>query len=406
MISKEPFTASERRAVLSLAVLYNFRMLGLFMVLPLIGVYGLDLVGATSALIGIALGAHGLTQVVLQVPMGWASDRVGRKPVILLGLAIFVMGSFVAAMADTIFGVIVGRLMQGGGAISAALLALAADYTRNQQRTKAIAIIGASIGVSFVIALVLGPGIAALGGLSLVFAVTGLLGLIGMTLVVWVLPAEPGLATGRDPAETVRLKQIPHAVVAPGLPALYASVLFCHLVLMAAFVVIPARLAQVIGLPADHHWAVYLGAIVLSVPGVLWALRGGRKGNNTGQILLVALGALGIGAVLAVNGAGIGAVACGLIIFFTGFNVMEATLPSLASQIAPVALRGTVMGIFSSAQFLGVFVGGSLGGILYGAGGLSALNVLFLLVLLLWLPLLWMWHRTSSFLVEAAQKQA
>jgi len=396
VISREPFTPSERRAVLSLASLYSFRMLGLFMVLPLIAVYAADLPGATPATLGLALGGYGLTQACLQVPMGWLSDRLGRKPIVLAGLAIFIAGSVVAAMAETMTGLILGRLLQGGGAIAAALMALAADYTRDDQRTKAMAVIGASIGASFIIALVLGPSLAALGGLSLVFWVTAGLGACGVLLVVLVLPPVTRSAQGAA-GHGLKVSELRAAIHGRGLPTLYASVFLLHLMLMAAFVAVPARLATTIGLPADHHWVVYLAAVLLSLPGVMLLLRGKRRsGNNPRFILVVALLLIAIGLLAAVGWPNLWGVGIGLAVFFTGFNTMEASLPALVSQLAPSEFRGTAMGLFSTSQFLGAFVGGSVGGLALQWGGVSALAGMLSLLALIWLPLVLRWQMAPS----------
>ena len=395
MISREPFTPSERRAVLSLASLYSFRMLGLFMVLPLIAVYAADLPGATPATLGLALGGYGLTQACLQVPMGWLSDRLGRKPIVLAGLFVFIAGSVVAAMAETMAGIIWGRLLQGGGAIAAALMALAADYTRDDQRTKAMAVIGASIGVSFIIALVLGPSLAALGGLSLVFWVTAGLGVCGVLLVVLILPPVTRTAQGAS-GHGLKISELSAAIHGRGLPTLYASVFLLHLMLMAAFVAVPGRLVSTIGFPADHHWAVYLAAVLLSLPGVMLLLRGKRRsGNNPRFILIVALLLIVVGLLAAISVPNLWGLGVGLAVFFTGFNTMEASLPALVSQLAPTEYRGTAMGLFSTSQFLGAFVGGSVGGLALQWGGILALATMLGVLAVVWLPLMLRWQMNS-----------
>ncbi len=383
MISQTPFNSDERRAVLALASLYSFRMLGLFMVLPLLGVYAAEMPGATPAMLGLALGAYGLTQAALQLPLGWLSDRVGRRPIILLGLSAFIAGSLVAAYAETLNGIILGRFLQGCGAIAAALTAMAADYTRDSQRTKTMAIIGASVGLSFVIALVLGPVLAAVGGLGLVFMTTAGMGVIGFLLVALVLPKVPTVTANTSGA----IWQADH-IFGGGLPVLYAGIFLLHGIIMATFLVVPDRLANTVGFPADHHWAVYLGAVIISVPPALLLMRRGRGGDDPRQILLISVAALLAGSLVALNMANLYAIGIGLVLFFVGINTLEAVLPALVTRIAPDRSRGAAMGVFSSCQFLGIFVGGSAGGFVLGSGGLFAISGLVIGLTLIWLLLL------------------
>ena len=383
MISQTPFTSGERRAVLALASLYSFRMLGLFMVLPLLGVYAAGMPGATPAMLGLALGAYGLTQAALQLPLGWLSDRVGRRPIILLGLSAFIAGSLVAAYAETLNGIIVGRFLQGCGAIAAALTAMAADYTRDSQRTKTMAIIGASVGLSFVIALVLGPVLAAVGGLGLVFMTTAGMGVIGFLLVALVLPKVPAVQASTSGAAW----QANH-IFGGGLPVLYTGIFLLHGIIMATFLVVPDRLANTVGFPADHHWAVYLGAVIISVPPALLLMRRGRGGDNPRRVLLISVIALLAGSLVALNVPDLYGITLGLVFFFIGINTLEAVLPALVTRIAPDRSRGAAMGVFSSCQFLGIFVGGSAGGFVLGSGGLMAISSLVAVLTLVWLLLL------------------
>ena len=277
MLAKEPFNAVERRAVLGLASLYCLRMLGLFMVLPLFAVYAQELAGANAASIGLALGAYGLTQAALQVPLGWLSDQIGRKPVILGGLSLLVLGSLVAASAETLTGLAIGRLLQGSGAIASATMALAADYTRIEQRTKASAIIGASIGVSFALALVLGPVLAAWGGLPRVFEVTAVMGGLGLMVVLFWLPATPQLSdAGR--AHIADRERLGEALWGRGLGILYASIFCLHLLLMAAFTAIPSVMTDQVGLDPAHHAWLYLATLCGALPGVAVLVR--RRGQT------------------------------------------------------------------------------------------------------------------------------
>ena len=361
MLAKEPFTALERRAVLGLASLYCLRMLGLFMVLPLFAVYTQELAGSNVASIGIALGAYGLTQAVLQVPLGWLSDRIGRKPVILGGLSLLVLGSVVAAAADTLMGLAIGRLLQGSGAIASATMALAADYTRIEQRTKASAIIGASIGISFALALVLGPVLAAWGGLSRVFESTAVMGGLGLLVVIFWLPATPQLSEGGR-AHIADRERLGEALWGRGLGILYASIFCLHLLLMAAFTAIPVgddtagragAGAPRVDVSRHPMWRASWRGLLnpwrheLEDPRPLLASDRGADSDRIGHRV--------VGGVLTALG-------LGLVLFFAGFTALETILPALVSIFAPISLRGTAMGIFASAQFLGVFTGGVLGG--------------------------------------------
>lgn len=368
MISKEPFNRAERHAVLSLASLYSFRMLGLFMVLPLLSVYAADMPGATPQMLGLALGAYGLTQAILQLPLGWLSDRLGRKPVVIGGLLIFIIGSAVAAQAQDINGIILGRFLQGCGAIAAALTAMAADYTRDNQRTKSMAIIGASVGLSFVLALVLGPALAAVGGLSTVFNVTAVLGAIGLGIVVFVLPNTVSSAVDR-----VRGEFEAEHLFGGGLPVLYFGIFVLHAILMATFLVVPTIMADQIGFPANHHWALYLGAVLLSLPPALLLMRRGRADTDPRRIILVAIVLLVLGTVLALNTTSLWWLGGGMMMLFAGINTLEAVLPALVTRIAPRQLRGTASGIFSTSQFAGIFIGGTASGFVLGYGGASAI---------------------------------
>jgi len=362
------FSSSETRAVSMLATLYVVRMLGLFMVLPLIAIYSADLAGATPFLLGLAVGAYGLTQASLQIPMGWLSDRIDRRLVIVLGLSMLTLGSVVAAMSSTIWGVIFGRFLQGAGAIASATMALVADYTREEQRAKASAIIGGSIAIAFGIALVLGPALASFGGLQLVFAATATLALMG-TVVVLFLPKPQRFDREKQPDgsgfQGSRLSQV---MSIPSLNLMYLSIFFLHLTLMAVFVVVPTSLEIEAGIGLEQHAWVYLGALLFSVPGIYWLVQGRRYMDRPIANLMQCLGVLLLGVLLLSAGDWAPTLA-GLCLFFTGFTALEAMLPSLASIYAPASARGTAMGVFASSQFIGVFVGGLMGGALLDSVG-------------------------------------
>jgi len=395
VLSKEPFDATERRAVTGLACLYCLRMLGLFMVLPLFAVYAQELAGASAASIGLALGAYGLTQALLQVPLGWLSDRIGRKPVIVAGLCLLICGSLVAAVAESLVGLAFGRLLQGSGAIASATMALAADYTRVEQRTKAAAIIGASIGISFALALVVGPLLASWNGLSGVFEVTAAMGALGLLVVVFWLPTTPELSDGGR-AHLADRQRLGEALWGRGLGILYASIFCLHLLLMAAFTAIPSIMSEQVGLPTEQHAWMYLSTLIVALPGVALLIRrrGAQQDPRPVMGVTIVLAVTGLFVALAADALSL--LGLGLVLFFIGFTALETLLPALVSIFAPVSLRGTAMGIFSSAQFFGVFSGGILGGAALQWGGAWALFALLMGLAGLWVAGVWRYARAPA----------
>ena len=367
-------TPLERRTVGSLALLYSFRMLGLFMVLPLLALYAADMPGATPAMLGLALGIYGLSQAALQIPLGWLSDRIGRKPVIVAGLLVFALGSLVAAQADTAAGIVLGRFLQGAGAIASTVMAMVADLTSEEQRTKAMAIVGASIGASFAIALVLGPVVAASGGLEAVFYLTAVLALLGIAVVLLRVPTPARLIEHEEVG--ARGVHVTRALADRQLLRLNFGVFTLHFILMACFLLVPTILEGSLQVARGDHWQVYLPALLLSLLGMLPLMRLAEKGGRLREVFPAAI-ALVLVALL-----GFAFTAAGplfyvsLWLFFVGFNYLEATLPSLVSKAVFAGGRGTAMGIYSSCQFLGAFVGGAGGGYVlqhWGAMGLLAL---------------------------------
>ena len=379
--------AAERRAISGLAGLYASRMLGLFMVLPVLALYADTLTGATPLLVGVALGIYGLTQATLQIPFGLLSDRIGRKRVIAMGLLIFAFGSVVAAMADSIGGVILGRALQGGGAVAAAIMALLADQTREQVRTAAMATIGLSLGVSFAIAMVLGPWLASWAGLSGVFWFTALLTLVGL-LVLWRwVPPAPRRLRHRDVG--LDRKQFKSVITRPDLWRLDLSIFALHLVLMAIFVAIPFRLLNA-GVAVEYHGLAYLGIMALSFVAMVPLVIIAEKRQRMRLMCLLAIGA--IAASLASLGLSLSQghwLFVWLFVFFTGFNLLEATLPSMLSKLAPAGAKGTAMGVYSTSQFLGAFLGGTLGGLLANTWGLNAVFIGCAVLALAWWVAMW-----------------
>ncbi len=365
----ERMSASETRAASGLALVFAFRMLGMFMVLPVLATYGMDLQGATPALIGLAIGAYGLTQAVLQIPFGVISDRIGRLPVIYFGLLIFAAGAVLAATADSIWGVIAGRVLQGAGAISAAVMALLSDLTREQHRTKAMAMIGMSIGVSFAVAMVVGPLLTSAFGLSGLFWVTAGMAALGI-LVVAVVPRAPAHIRHRESG--VARQALGATLRHRDLLRLDFSIFALHAVLMASFVALPLALVNEAALPKEQHWWVYLTALVVGFFGMVPFIIYGEKKRQMKRVVLGAVAVLLLSELfLWWFGNQLWSLVAGMIVFFIAFNLLEASLPSLISKVAPAGGKGTAMGIYSTSQFLGSGLGGVLGGWLFQLGGLG-----------------------------------
>lgn len=384
-----------------LATLYVVRMLGLFMVLPLIAIYSADMTGATPFLLGLAVGAYGLTQATLQIPMGWLSDRIDRRGVIVFGLLLLMAGSLVAAYSTSIWGVILGRFLQGAGAIASATMALVADYTRAEQRAKASAIIGGSIAIAFGLALVLGPTFASFGGLQAVFAVTAILAFVGIIVVGFLPKPNRRAAQERDETSGFHRSRLAEVLSIKSLNTMYISIFFLHFLLMAVFVVVPTGLESEAGIARERHALAYLAALILSVPGIYLLVQGRRYMNTPTRTLLLCLLVLLSGLIALSLGGFIGTL-LGLLLFFTGFTALEAILPSLASIYAPAASRGTAMGVFASSQFIGVFFGGLLGGALLDQAGVLGVWFGMSVLTLIWGVLLGVSHLASPDIAEVA----
>ena len=351
---------TEIRATASLASIFALRMLGLFLILPVFSVHAKSLAGGDSAaLIGLAMGIYGLTQSFLQIPYGIASDKYGRKKVIIIGLVLFALGSFIAAAATDITWVIVGRAVQGAGAISAAVTAFIADSTRDEHRTKAMAMVGASIGLTFAGSMVAAPLLYNVIGLGGIFAMTGVLSLLAILVVLFVVPDAPQVMAGRAPFRAV--------LVNGELMRLNYGVFALHMTQMAMFVVLPSALVQYAGLPLPEHWKIYLPVVLLSfalmLPPVFIGERHGKmKQVFVAAIALLLLVQLGMWLVLAQTTVHWTLLVALLLAFFVAFNVLEASQPSLVSRIAPPAAKGAALGVYNTLQALGLFCGGALGG--------------------------------------------
>ena len=373
----------ELRASISLAGVFGLRMLGLFIILPVFSLYAVDLNGGQShLLVGIALGAYGITQAILQIPFGWMSDRYGRKPVIYFGLALFALGSFVAAAADNIYLIILGRLIQGAGAISAVVQALAADLTRSEHRTKAMAIIGATIGVSFAISIILGPVLNHWIGVPGIFVITGVLALLAIIVVAKAVPNER-IADDANPRR-VDKHLLSKVLRDHELLRLNFGIFALHAGLTALFIVTPLKLQQS-GLVAEQQWKVYLPVVLLSFAMMLPAIMRGDRHGADKPIFLGVIGLLTAAfLVLAAAGANFWLLFVGLVIFFTAFNILEASLPAWISKRATTDNRGTALSVHSIFQFLGPAFGGYASGWLLDHSGAFAVYVFCAALAILW----------------------
>lgn len=381
----------ERQAVASLSVLYAFRMLGLFMVLPVLSLYGGSYSGSSALLMGVALGAYGCSQALLQIPFGMLSDKIGRKPVIAMGLIIFALGSVLAACAESVYELILGRFLQGCGAIASAIMALVSDLTSEENRTKAMASIGASIGLSFSLALVLGPLLAAAGGLDLIFAVTALLAVVGL-LVLWRWVPSPVVQERRHREAGAVPELFMATLCNRELLRLNFGIFTLHACLMASFLVLPNILELNLGLDREYHWSIYLPVLLLAFAVMLPFVIVAEKKRKIKPVFVSAVALLA--AMLLLQGFvqySLGLMLTALFLFFVAFNLLEATLPSLVSKVAPAGSKGTAMGLYSTCQFLGAFLGGVAGGwglqrysveaVYWGSAGLALvwLGVAFLM---------------------------
>ncbi|MEC4088288.1 MFS transporter [Pseudoalteromonas rubra] len=361
-MSKQSLNSLEKRAAISLASVFAFRMLGLFMLMPVLAIYGQSLTDVSPLWIGLAIGAYGLTQALLQIPMGWLSDKFGRKPIIVAGLIMFAIGSVIAALAESIYWVTAGRALQGMGAIASALLALASDLSRDEQRPKVMAVIGMCIGMSFAVAMLLGPMVAAAFGIAGIFWLTAALALLGIGIVLFIVPGAVNRAPKGDTVAS--MADIRKLVRHPQLVRLDLGVLLLHLTLTTLFVALPGQLIAD-GLVAQDHWQLYIPvlllAFVLMAPLMIVAIRKQKEK----QVFLASIALLVVSTLALIPAANslIG-IAVAMTVYFIAFNFLEATMPALVSCIAPATQKGSAMGVFSSSQFFGAFAGGVMGGYL------------------------------------------
>lgn len=353
------------------------------MVLPVLMLYGNQYDGATPILLGLALGVYGLTQACFQIPLGMLSDIVGRKPVIAGGLVIFAIGSVVAASATTVEGLIIGRALQGSGAIASAIMAMVADLTSEENRTKAMAAIGASIGLSFSLAMIIGPVLAATQGLAGVFGLSAILSCIGILIVFVLVPTPKSNGAHRDVAATPEL--FSQSMKNSQLLRLNLGIFCLHCILMVSFVCIPGVLESTLSLPRESHWQFYLPVLLFAFAGMLPLMIIAEKKRKIKPVFLAAVMTLSISCLLLVfqYQSFIGVIFI-IFMFFVAFNLLESILPSLVSKIAPAGTKGTAMGIYSTSQFLGAFSGGVIGGWLLQNYSIDAVFVFCTVLALIW----------------------
>lgn len=376
--------ALEKRSVTALASVYAMRMLGLFMVMPVFVLLGSDLQGATPALIGFAIGAYGLSQALLQIPFGLLSDRVGRKRMIYIGLVLFAAGSLLAAATDSIYVVIAGRILQGAGAIASVLMALLSDLTREEERTKAMALVGITIGLSFSVSLVAGPLLGSVWGLSGIFYATAGLAVVALVIVAKVVPTPH---THKVSADTHPTREMMGRVLNDGrLLRLDFGIFALHFALTALFLVFPTMLQDELGLAGSSHWWFYLTVMVTSFFAMVPFIIIGEKKRKMKPVLCGAIALLTL-ATAGLTGVGqsLWAAWAVMFFFFMAFNLLEASLPSLISKEAPAASKGTAMGVYSTSQFFGAFLGGALGGYLLQLVGVEGVLWLMAGSLAVWL---------------------
>lgn len=383
----DKMTPTELRSTISLASIYGLRMLGMFLILPIFSVYAETLKGGSNhTLIGLALGAYGLTQVLLQLPFGIASDKYGRKKVIYIGLVLFIIGSMVAALATDIYMVIIGRAIQGAGAISAVLTALVADLTREEHRTKAMAMIGGTIGITFALSLVAGPLLNQWIGVSGIFWMTAVLSALAILVIKYYVP-DPVLSQFHSDAQAAPEK-MKSVLRDRQLLRLNFGTFSLHAAQMAMFIVVPFALTESSGMNVNSHWQVYLPVLIASFVLMLPAIIIGEK---RAKLKTVFIGAVALMLVAQIVFAStiheFWGVVISLLIYFTAFNILEASLPSLISKMAPAASKGTAMGLHSTAQSFGIFLGAVVGGYLSHHFGYSAVFIFCALLMCIWLVL-------------------
>jgi MFS family permease len=395
--SSKSLTYIEQKHVFVLSLIFTFRLLGLFMILPVFSVYAADLKGATPFLTGVALGIYGLTQASFQIPFGMLSDHIGRKPVIYMGLILFMLGSVVAALSHTITGVIVGRALQGSGAIGSTLMALTADLTEPSRRTRAMAMIGLSIGLAFMLSMFLGPFLANWHGLSGIFWVSACFPLLGMLLLYVAIPNPDSVQFAPHLKKGIERAQFWSLLTSSSLLSLDFGIFVSHLILTASFFVLPILLQDLHVFSLHTQWHFYLPLLIVSFLAILPFIFFVERKKQMKKVFLAAVFLIIVTqGILSVGYHHIVILGGGLFFYFMAFHFLEASLPATVSKIAPSANKGSAMGIYSSAQFLGIFVGGVLGGLVYHSAGATGVFAMCALFAMIW----FVWAVLNSFIFE------
>ncbi len=397
-------SATELKAALSLALVFFLRMLPLFIILPILSLTESTYMQATPQLLGLALGIYGLTQAILQIPFGMLSDRWGRKPIIVLGLIIFGIGSLIAAMADSIYGLLIGRALQGAGAVAAAIMALAADLTEEESRTKIMAFIGISIGAAFSIAFILGPILYEYIGIDGIFFLSTCFSIIAIIVLLTMVPNPAKKNERANKLSSINVKTV---IFNPSLIKLNISIFSSHLILMANFVVIPITLKEAIQIEPAIHWQVYLTAIFLSLFIMVPFMVFGERLNKEKlflrfSIILIMLSQIG----LALFELSFNLVVLFLILFFGAFNYLEALLPSMVSKTTHQKTKGTALGVYSTSQFIGIFMGGLIGGFFFQHFGLASVHVICLFITFFWICLIVVLSKMESLSKNELEEEA
>ncbi|MBK69259.1 MAG: MFS transporter [Legionellales bacterium] len=397
-------SATELKAALSLALVFFLRMLPLFIILPILSLTESTYMYATPQLLGLALGIYGLTQAILQIPFGMLSDRWGRKPIIVLGLIIFGIGSLIAAMADSIYGLLIGRALQGAGAVAAAIMALAADLTEEESRTKIMAFIGISIGAAFSIAFILGPILYEYIGIDGIFFLSTCFSIIAIIVLLTMVPNPAKKNERTNKLSSINVKTV---IFNPSLIKLNISIFSSHLILMANFVVIPITLKEAIQIEPAIHWQVYLTAIFLSLFIMVPFMVFGERLNKEKlflrfSIILIMLSQIG----LALFELSFNLVVLFLILFFGAFNYLEALLPSMVSKTTHQKTKGTALGVYSTSQFIGIFMGGLIGGFFFQHFGLASVHVICLFMTFFWICLIVVLSKMESLSKNELEEEA